>query len=93
VSIYEWDPAKERRNIRKHGVTFHEAQTVMLDPARIERPDHVHSNGEPRLITIGRSAKDRLLTVVSSQPEGRRPRIISARRATKRERHAYERRR
>ena len=86
---FEWDAAKAERNARKHGIGFEEALTVFADPlARIfDDPDH--SSEEPRELIIGHSAKRRVV-IVSFAEQGPRTRIISARKATKRERHDYE---
>ena len=86
---FEWDGAKADANIRKHGVAFEEALTVFADPlARIfDDPDH--SDEEPRELIIGHSARRRVL-IVSFAEQGSLTRIISARKATKRERHDYE---
>jgi uncharacterized DUF497 family protein len=85
---YLWDPEKAVANLRKHGVSFEEA-AVMLDGDRFEeRPDIEHSLKEVRVRTIGHARLGRLLVVITSI-SGPRPRIISARRATKRERHEY----
>jgi uncharacterized DUF497 family protein len=63
---------------------------AILDPRSRGWPDPKHSFGEPRFIVIGESISGRLLfVVVTSDAEGKM-RIISARRATKRERHVYE---
>ena len=85
---FEWDRAKAARNLAKHGVSFDEASTVFGDPlaGTILGP---HSGEEPRFITIGRSTSQRLITVAHSEREDR-IRIISARRATRRERRNYE---
>jgi uncharacterized DUF497 family protein len=85
----EWDPAKDRKNIRDHGVSFEEAVTVFEDPmmATIEDPDH--SVTERRMITMGYSSKDRLLVVVHTD-RGDKIRLISARRPTGSERRFYE---
>jgi uncharacterized DUF497 family protein len=94
VGLYDWDRRKARRNERKNGVTFAEAETVFLDPNRLEMIDELHSAYEPRTVTIGWSSLGRLLVVITSEGgHDRSPRIISAWRATKRERNAYVRRR
>ena len=93
MGLYRWDRRKARRNERKNGITFPEAETVFLDPNRLEMPDERHSTYEPRTVTIGWSSLGRLLVVISSEGGQRPPRIISAWRATKRERNAYVRRR
>ena len=86
---FEWQASKAEANFGKHGVGFEEALTVFADPlARIfDDPDH--SADESREIIVGRSTRQRLL-IVSFTERGRKVRIISARRATKRERHDYE---
>jgi len=89
VIEYGRDPVKEAENVRQHGIDFNDATVALRDPFRVEWFDEDHSTDELRFATIGRDLQGRFLTVVVS--EGRpRPRIISARRATKRERHAYE---
>ncbi|MFQ5883012.1 MAG: BrnT family toxin [Candidatus Methylomirabilales bacterium] len=87
--FFEWDPEKERRNRRKHRVSFHEAATVFGDPLSTTFPDPDHSREEERSITIGMSQKGRVL-VVAHTDEGDTVRIISARRATRRERRFHE---
>ena len=86
---YRVDPAKEAENIRKHGVGFDDARAALLDPLRVTWFDESHSAEEPRFVTIGCDLKSRILAVVTSEGEPA-PGIISARRATKRERYAYE---
>lgn len=87
--IYEWDPKKARANLRKHRVSFEEAATVFLDPYAVTYPDPDHSAEEPREITIGRSASHRVV-LLSHTRRGDRTRLISGRKATKRERKQYE---
>ncbi len=86
---FEWDRKKADRNLKKHGVSFDEAVTVFYDPlaATVDDPDH--SVEEERLITIGFSARGRLVVVSHTEREGV-VRIISARRATARERKRHE---
>ena len=86
---YGRDRVKEAENVRQHGVSFDEAIVALRDPFKIEWFDVAHSDEEPRFVTIGRELRGRFLVVVTSD-SGDRPRIISARRATKRERNAYE---
>ena len=88
--IYEWDPQKAARNLRKHGVSFDETITVFLDPLALTFDDPDHSVDERRFITIGLSTKQRLLFVAHADRGGERIRIISARRATRGEKHAYK---
>ncbi len=86
---FEWDPKKSELNLKKHGVSFHEAANVFGDPYAITFPDPDHSEGEDRFLTFGYSAKNHLLVVVHTERQGK-IRIISARRATRRERTIYE---
>ncbi|RJQ56377.1 MAG: BrnT family toxin [Desulfobacteraceae bacterium] len=85
----EWDPQKAKLNLKKHGVAFEEASTVLSDPMAITGADPDHSDYEERYITFGISASNRLL-VVSHTEEGETIRLISARKASKGERELYE---
>jgi hypothetical protein len=85
----EWDPAKAGSNLRKHGVSFEEAATVLEDPLSITLDDPDHSRTEQRFLLLGRSATDRSLIVAIAEG-GDTLRIISARLMTPRERRAYE---
>jgi hypothetical protein len=85
----EWDPRKATSNRRKHGVDFHEAATVLEDPLSTTYPDPDHSLDERRFVTIGLSVARRVLVVAHVERPGAL-RIISARRATSREREFYE---
>ncbi len=87
--IYEWDPNKATGNLRKHGVSFEEAATVFLDPLAVTYPDPDHSDEELREITVGHSARRRVVFHSHTQRVDR-TRIISARKATPRERKQYE---
>ncbi len=75
--------------MRKHGVSFDEAVTVFYDPLSATFNDAEHSADEARLITVGYSARGRLLVVAHTE-RGASVRIISARRATVRERKRHE---
>jgi uncharacterized DUF497 family protein len=86
---FEWDEDKAASNQKKHGVTFEEAATVFADPLAAIFDDEAHSEEEQREIIVGHSVDDRLLLVSFTEREGA-IRIISARRATKRERRDYE---
>lgn len=86
---YEWDPVKAAANAKKHRVTFEEAASVFLDSSALTFWDPGHSEEEDREITIGRSARRRVLFVAHAAREGG-VRIISARRATRREKKQYE---
>jgi len=87
--VFEWDSAKAIANAQKHGVTFDEASTVFGDPLALLMPDPAHSEGEARYLLLGMSAYERLL-VVAFVERPPRTRLISARRATRRERRRYE---
>lgn len=84
---FEWDDAKADSNLQKHGVSFEAARLVFEDVFSVEEPDTSLDYGEERLLLIG-MAKGELLTVVYTERDGR-IRIISARKAIKREQHGY----
>ncbi|MBI2194863.1 MAG: BrnT family toxin [Planctomycetes bacterium] len=87
---YEWDAVKAAANVKKHRVRFEEAASVFLDPLALTFWDPDHSEEEEdREITIARSARQHVLFVAHTARAGR-IRIISARRATRREKRQYE---
>ena len=86
---FEWDNSKASSNLSKHGVSFDEAQTVFDDTLYIDFYDPDHSYDEHRYIIVGQSAQNRLL-IVSYTERGDVIRIISARKATPKERETYE---
>jgi len=86
---FEWDPHKATQSRRKHGVSFHEAATIFGDPMATTYHDPDHSITEERFITVGMSSAGRVLVVAHTDRAGN-VRIISARKATKRERKHYE---
>lgn len=86
---FEWDPKKAEANLAKHDVSFEEALTVFVDPLARIFPDDEHSIDEFREIIIGHSAGQQLILVNFIETE-ERVRIISARKATRREREDYE---
>lgn len=86
---FEWDPAKADANLEKHGVAFEEAVTVFADPLSLSMSDPSHSIDEQRYLVLGSSSRGRLLVVAFAE-RNERTRIISAREATRRERHDYE---
>jgi uncharacterized protein len=91
--VVEWDARKADVNRRKHGVTFEEAQQVFDDPLHLSRRDERLPGGEERWITIGRAAHALLLVVANTvmDRDGTEVlRIISARRASPKERRQYE---
>jgi len=86
---FEWDPEKAAANIRRRRVSFNEAATVLEDPLSTTFPDEAHSKDEMRFVTVGVSQRGRLLVVAHTERNDT-IRIISARRATRRERAFYE---
>ena len=86
---FTWDRRKDRANLEKHGVPFAEAATVFGDPLAASIPDPDHSESEERFVTIGHSARNRLIVVCHTE-EGDTVRIISAREANSHERKKYE---
>jgi len=86
---FSWDPDKDRLNQSEHGVSFQEASTVFGDPLAVTVADPDHSIGEERFVTIGQASASQLLVVCHTE-QGDNIRIISARRATLRERKNYE---
>jgi uncharacterized DUF497 family protein len=87
---FEWDPAKAKRNIRKHGVSFDEAVTVFKDPLAFIFDDTTHSEQEHREIIIGTSALRRMILLCFVERVKDVVRIISARPATRQEIKDYE---
>ncbi|MBI4633332.1 MAG: BrnT family toxin [Deltaproteobacteria bacterium] len=86
---FEWDKDKERRNIKKHAISFDEAVTVFYDPLAATFADLDHSKEEERFITIGYSSQGRLFVISHAEREDA-IRIISARPATMSERKRHE---
>ncbi len=86
---YDWDLAKARRNLKKHGVSFEEAGSVFGDALAYTFSDPDHSVGEERLLTFGTSINQRVLAVCHVEYE-QGIRIISAREATAHERKIYQ---
>ncbi len=87
--LFEWDPKKAQSNEQKHGITFDEASSIFADTLSLTIHDPLHSENEERFIIIGVSSKKRILTVVHTE-RGDNLRIISARKATKKEKLYYE---
>jgi uncharacterized protein len=86
---FQWDREKARANLYKHGVSFEEAATIFADSFSLTIHDLAHSNGACRYVTIGLSLQGRTLVVVHTE-RGHKIRIISARKATARERKFHE---
>lgn len=83
---FAWDRRKASANLRKHGVAFEEAQTVFADDNALLLDDPGHSQDEDRSVMLGLSARLRILVVSHTLRDGGHTiRIISARKATKRE--------
>jgi hypothetical protein len=87
---YEWDEVKAQLNIAKHGVSFDEAATVFCDEYGLVVFDEDHSDDEERFYLLGMSRKDRILLVVHCYRSNDIIRIISARKATIREKAQYK---
>jgi hypothetical protein len=85
---FGWDPQKAARNLAKHGVRFADGVAVLGDPLAVTIPD-ARAEDEERFVTIGVDEQRRVL-VVTYTWRGENARLISVRRATPRERRAYE---
>ncbi len=84
---FEWDAVKASSNKRKHGVTFEEAQSVFYDDFGIQFFDEENSELEDRFLMLGRSNQSKILLICHCEKEsGNLIRIISARKATAKER-------
>jgi uncharacterized DUF497 family protein len=86
---FEWDPRKAALNLAKHAVSFDEAVTAFGDPLARIIDDPAHSMSEQRSILLGQSVRGRLLVVMFTE-RLQAIRVISARRATPRERRWHE---
>jgi len=86
---FEWDPPKADANLREHGVSFAEAVTVLEDDFALTREDPAAVD-EPRFVTLGLSNLAHLLVVVYAYKEPDAIRLISAWKANRRQRKAYE---
>jgi uncharacterized DUF497 family protein len=85
---YEWDPAKDAENRRKHGIAFEISLEALDDPNRSEWVDDSDFYGEERIVTLGFSRQG-ILYVVSTERGLDVTRVISARRANKHEQSWY----
>ena len=89
---FEWDPKKAALNLRKHNVSFEDAQSVFSDENALLIDDPDHSEEEDRFVLLGLSQSLRLLVVVHCyRREGKVIRIISARKAEAQEKSSYQR--
>ncbi|CBL46727.1 Protein of unknown function (DUF497) [gamma proteobacterium HdN1] len=88
---FEWDSQKAKSNLKKHGVSFEEAQGVFYDDYAIQFFDSENSESEDRFLMLGRSHQSRILLVCHCERDkGETIRIISARKATAKERKHYK---
>ena len=87
---FSWDGRKNKTNQKKHGISFDEAQTVFFDENAVEFFDPDHSKNEDRFIMLGLSYRLRILVVCHClRKDDSEIRIISARKATKKEQKVY----
>lgn len=84
----EWDSEKAASNLKKHGISFEEAATALLDPRALAQEDKA-ADGEARWVLVGMSSQVRLLTIVYTLRGEERIRLISGRKATRKESNAY----
>ena len=87
--LFEWDPNKAKENLETHGISFDEASTAFRDTLSLAIYDPLHSEEEDRFVLIGNSHRNRLLVVVHTE-RADCIRLISARKATNKERKQYE---
>lgn len=85
---FQFDPAKAAGNLRKHGVSFADAEGVFMDPLALHRLDP-DAEGEERYVALGAGSAGHLLVVIYTL-RGEEIRLISARRASRAEIRAYE---
>ncbi|HXH69405.1 MAG TPA: BrnT family toxin [Pyrinomonadaceae bacterium] len=87
---FEWDKEKAAGNLKKHGVSFEEAETVFGDSLARIFDDEEHSFDEKRNGIVGHSTKNRLLIISFTEKENDTIRIISARETTPMEKRKHE---
>ncbi len=92
VLYFEWDENKNKANGRKHNIWFEEAVQVFDDPIAILYPDSLHSELEERFLLLGSTFSGRVLVIVHCERSKDLIRIISARKATRKEIKVYEKR-
>lgn len=91
--MFDWDPRKAKSNRRKHAVSFEEAATAFLDPVGLDGEDVEHSESEERRLRLAKSSLGRILVIAYTmrrRDDEEITRIISARRASRKERKRYE---
>lgn len=90
---FEWDPKKAKENLKKHKVSFERAASIFLDPRAVTIFDEEHGESEDRWVTMGIDKTGGLLVVVHTfqqkKNEEYKIRIISARKATRKETKQY----
>lgn len=87
---FSWDARKAKQNLRKHKVSFEEAVTVFYDESAIEFFDPDHSKGEERFLMLGLSGRLRILVVCYClRKRASEIRVITSRKATKKEEKVY----
>jgi len=91
---FEWDPYKAKENVTKHKVAFERAAQIFFDPLAISLYDGEHSTDEDRWITIGKDFSENVLVAIHTFQEQDSDstviRMISARKATKKESKQYK---
>jgi uncharacterized DUF497 family protein len=92
--IFEWDPQKAKENLRKHRISFERAATIFHDPHALSIFDVEHSQGEDRWVTLGLDSSGNVLVTVHTfhaiDESSCKVRIISARKATRKEARQYK---
>ncbi len=89
---FDWDPAKADSNIKKHGVSFEESCSVFYDEFAVQFFDQKNADQEDRFLMLGMSNKTNVLIVCHCERDnGNTIRIISSRKATKKEQMHYQR--
>ena len=91
--MFGWDARKGQTNRRKHGLSFQEAATAFLDPDGLDGEDSEHSETEIRRLRLAKSSLGNVLLIaytIRSRNDEEITRIISARRASRKERKKYE---
>jgi len=90
----EWDPIKAMENVKKHRISFDRAAEIILDPLAVSIPEEEHSEDEERWVSIGKDRRGSVLVLIHTflevSTEECRIRLISARKANKRETKLYE---
>ncbi|MDP2605221.1 MAG: BrnT family toxin [Deltaproteobacteria bacterium] len=91
--MFDWDPRKAQSNRRKHGVSFEEAARAFSDPHGLDGQDLEHSEVEVRRLRLGKGSLGKVLLIaytIRRRNDEEITRIISARRASRKERKRYE---